>query len=427
MSTNILTTAIALSDDALLNRIADLAGAERETTAELVAHLAVLEQRPSLYVAQGHGSLFAYCTQALRLSEDAAYNRISVARACRQFPVILDLLASGEVSLTSVRKLQPHLTPENHQTVLARARRATKGEIDLLVAELAPRPDAASTVRRLPVTTLPGSAPSDGARKDGSPSDGELNLSFNDGPPAPSPVSDKTHSPLSDKTDGTESRLVSPHHAAPSPCLLAKVEAWAPDRHRVHFTIDDDTHAKLQRLQALLRREIPSGDPGAIYNRGLDLLLEKVERAKLGRTAPRQRKAASQPEATIDSKVECTESNAETTVYEFPTRSETGTSAMTSKTADRHPARQGPSRHIPNGVKRAVWQRDQGRCAFVVPGGRRCDERSFLEFHHVRPYALDGPATLGNIALRCRRHNAYEAELVFGSRDQQALQERPVE
>src|SRR6185503_14309557 len=113
MSTNVLTTAVALSDDALLSRIADLAGAERETTAELVAHLAVLDQRPSLYLAQGHGSLFGYCTKTLRLSEDAAYNRISVARACRQFPVILDLLASGEVTLTSVRKLQPHLTPEN--------------------------------------------------------------------------------------------------------------------------------------------------------------------------------------------------------------------------------------------------------------------------------------------------------------------------
>jgi hypothetical protein len=27
---------------------------------------------------------------------------------------------------------------------------------------------------------------------------------------------------------------------------------------------------------------------------------------------------------------------------------------------------------------------------------------------------LSGPATVANISLRCRRHNAYEAELVFG-------------
>ncbi len=43
-------------------------------------------------------------------------------------------------------------------------------------------------------------------------------------------------------------------------------------------------------------------------------------------------------------------------------------------------------------------------------------ERAFLEFHHIRPYALGGPTSAENISLRCRRHNQYEAELVFGPR-----------
>jgi hypothetical protein len=67
-------------------------------------------------------------------------------------------------------------------------------------------------------------------------------------------------------------------------------------------------------------------------------------------------------------------------------------------------------------VKRAVWLRDLGRCAFVGTGGRRCEERRFLEFHHVKPYAVGGEATAPNIALRCRRHNAHEA-MVFFARD----------
>jgi hypothetical protein len=46
----------------------------------------------------------------------------------------------------------------------------------------------------------------------------------------------------------------------------------------------------------------------------------------------------------------------------------------------------------------------------------RCTERTFLEFHHVQAYAHGGPATVENISLRCRRHNQYEAELVFGAR-----------
>lgn len=89
---------------------------------ELVAHLAALDGRPALYAARGYGSLFSYCTQALRLSEDAACNRIEAARACRCFPVIVDLLASGEVTLTAVRLLGRHLTPENHRAVLAGAK-----------------------------------------------------------------------------------------------------------------------------------------------------------------------------------------------------------------------------------------------------------------------------------------------------------------
>src|SRR3989442_11124095 len=92
MNTNILVTASALSDQDL--------------------HLAALDTRKMLYAAQGYGSLFSYCTQALRLSEDAACNRIEAARACRRFPLILELLASGSLTLTSVRLLARHLTAD---------------------------------------------------------------------------------------------------------------------------------------------------------------------------------------------------------------------------------------------------------------------------------------------------------------------------
>jgi hypothetical protein len=120
MNANILATADALSDQELLSRIPVLAGREREAAVELVAHLAVLDTRPVLYAAKGYGSLFRYCTDALGLSEDAACNRVEVARACRRFPMILDMLISGAVTQTSVRLLARHLTAENHQAVLAK-------------------------------------------------------------------------------------------------------------------------------------------------------------------------------------------------------------------------------------------------------------------------------------------------------------------
>src|SRR4051812_21693914 len=152
MSTNILALASALSDHDLLARLGALAEKEREATVELVAHLAALDARPSLYAARGHGSLFSYCTDVLRLSEDATCNRIAAARACRRYPVILDRLACGAVSLTSVRMLRPHLTPENLEAVLAGASGKTLREVEALIAELAPRPDAPTSVRKLPET-----------------------------------------------------------------------------------------------------------------------------------------------------------------------------------------------------------------------------------------------------------------------------------
>jgi hypothetical protein len=50
----------------------------------------------------------------------------------------------------------------------------------------------------------------------------------------------------------------------------------------------------------------------------------------------------------------------------------------------------------------------------VARPGRRCSATAFLEFHHVKPYAAGGVATADNIELRCRGHNAYEAELFYG-------------
>src|SRR6185436_1407565 len=120
MNTNMFALASGLSDHDLLDRIAALAGKERETSAELVAHLAVLDARPSLYAAQGYGSLFGYCTGVLRLSEDATCNRIDAARVARRFPMVLERLASGALSLATVRLLRPHLTEENHLAVLTR-------------------------------------------------------------------------------------------------------------------------------------------------------------------------------------------------------------------------------------------------------------------------------------------------------------------
>ena len=355
MNTNMFALASDLSDHDLLARIRELADEERETSVELVAYLATLETRPSLYAAQGHGSLFSYCTRVLHLSEDAACTRIDAARACRRFPVILELMASGALSLTSVRMLHSHLTPENHEAVLARASGRSCREIEALVAELAPRPDVPSSVRKFPDPTprrVPGT------------------------PTAP---------PLFEGASPSSPIAAPP---AAGPARRPVIEVTSPDRYRVQFTVGKEGHDTLRRLQDLLRREIPSGDAGTIVERALSLLLEKVEKAKFA--------ATSRPRRAI----------------------RRGTDRAALPEEARTPVVL--SRGVPSPVQRAAWRKDGGQCGFVSKDGVRCRERSFLEFHHVRPYARGGPASVENISLRCRRHNQHEAELVFGSRASRA-------
>lgn len=139
-----------------------------------------------------------------------------------------------------------------------------------------------------------------------------------------------------------------------------------PAGYKIQFTADRDTYDKLRQAQALLRHQNPYGDIAPIINKALTLLIADIERHRLG--------IVGQPRAAR-------------------------------ATAD-------GSRHIPARVRRAVWERDGGQCAFRGPMGR-CDERGFLEFHHVRPFANGGPSTVENIQLRCRAHNLHEAELMF--------------
>lgn len=56
------------------------------------------------------------------------------------------------------------------------------------------------------------------------------------------------------------------------------------------------------------------------------------------------------------------------------------------------------SRHIPQNVKTAVWQRDQGKCV-------QCSLNSYLEFDHIIPFSKGGANTVNNIQLLCRNCN----------------------
>jgi len=176
-------------------------------------------------------------------------------------------------------------------------------------------------------------------------------------------------------TDGPSSAALTPPRAR-----SATIAPLAPERYKVQFTANAETYRKLRLAQNLLRHQCPDGDLAEIFDRALTALLQDLAKRKLAAT-DRPRESGH---------------------------------------------RLSGSRHIAAEVKRAVWLRDGGRCAFVAQNGRRCSEDGFLEFHHVTPYAVGGWPTVANIQLRCRAHNGYEAELDFGPRNSSLVRESRV-
>jgi hypothetical protein len=336
-----------LSDGELVSEVKRLAQREKEATAALVASLAEFDAR-RLYLGEGCSSLFVYCVQVLHLSEHAAYHRIEAARAGRRFPAVLEALRAGELTLTTVGLLAPHLTEENHERVLGAARHRSKREVEEQVAALAPKPDVRASVRKVPERRrVTGVSTSHGAA-------GVL---------------------LPEATPATADDRRPPR---------ATVQAIAPARYHVHMTVSAETHAKLRQAQDLLRHAIPDGDPALVVDRALSVLLEHLQRA---RQAKRKSKAAS--------------------------AARTGGRARPSAPPRTPATPRARSRRIPAAVKRAVWERDGGQCAFVGPEGR-CAERGFLEYHHREPFAVGGRTTVENLQLLCRAHNGFEAREYFG-------------
>ena len=149
---------------------------------------------------------------------------------------------------------------------------------------------------------------------------------------------------------------------------FTRVAPLAPQRFALQTTLDQETHDLLREAQELLSHQIPSGEVSEVLKRTLRIAVGTLRTQKFAATdQPRKGRSSQAP------------------------------------------------RHIPASVKRAVWERDQGQCAFVSDSGHRCDSRKFLEFDHLDPVARGGRATVELTRLLCRAHNQFEAEQIFGT------------
>jgi hypothetical protein len=173
--------------------------------------------------------------------------------------------------------------------------------------------------------------------------------------------------------------------------LLASVEDSTPGEkqaverervtmHEVRCYVDDEVMRQLERCKILLSSKYPQG---LDYNRLLrELSTEWLNRHDLSRKTVRRQAAGSSAKraATGKQSDECT-------------------------------------RHIPAAIKRAVYKRDKGKCAFVGSNGKRCNSKHNLEYdHYPVPYGRGGPSTVNNLRLLCAKHNKHAAIKTYGER-----------
>jgi hypothetical protein len=405
----------SVHDDALINRLTELVTQDRRVEADLVAHIGEVEKR-RLFARHAFPSMFAYCTQALHLSEAEAYRRITVARAARRYEGLLEMLRDGRMHLTGMALVLRVLKPGNYRSVLARATHCSKLEIQKLVAELSARPDVRAGIRKLPqkrvVRATPGAQPpspssgselipgrvgaTEGMARAISGSDPAVPELFPGRVGMPEDMSRTTSGPLNGGSElfpetvepsGTGTGIAprcdiageaTGPLAGPKPqARTAVIEPLSPARYKVQFTASQELRDKLERLTALMRSEVPDGDLAAIIERAVSEKLQRLEARRYGKTKT--------PRKTL---------------------------ADTVTTPG--------SRDVPAALRRAVYERDESRCTFVDRQGRRCTERHRLEFHHDFPLGKGGDLSRVNVKLLCAQHNRYLAEVDYGRAKVQA-------
>lgn len=156
----------------------------------------------------------------------------------------------GRLHLAGISVLRKHLTDENHEDVLARATHKTKSQIEELVAELAPKPDVPTRIRKRPQPRAKCDLP-------------EPSTAL---PPTPvEPVQPNAPSTVLE--------------APAIPVRSATVEPLAPTRYKVEFTASEEFRNKIKRLEALM----PGNDLAGIVDMAVTEKLECLEAKRYGK------------------------------------------------------------------------------------------------------------------------------------------------
>jgi hypothetical protein len=375
--------------------LAILLRAERTAAADFLLALADFDRRRG-WERLGYASLFSFLVAELSLSKGAAYVRFTAARLLQDFPEVVEPIREGKLRLSAVGELARVATTGNFATVLPRFFGCSSREAREVAAAILPReapPTRDQVTRVAPVAQRP--APAQALAAQPWPA------------PRPPTVAASLNFERSTDSESVRAHEPVPIHPARDAAPRDDVEPLTADLRRLHVTVSRRLLAKIDAARDGLSHSIPGASTEQVLEAALDLLLEKQARArgqvkKPRTTLPTPPQTAPQPQiAPRTSPAACT------------TGEQQHEGALVPTEPPPH-RRTGPREAIPAAVRRAVWERDGGRCAWPLDGGGCCGSTHRVQFDHVVPWARWGAPTVDKVRLLCARHNRAAAAAAFG-------------
>ena len=431
------STVSALSDDRLLEQTTKLALLDHEVQVFVIDHLLEIEAR-GLYLSRGYSNLFAYVTRGLGYSDGAAWRRIAAMKLCARIEGTRDRLRDGSLTLDAAAQLQAAF--ERRDRDLARAAATRAG------SATKPNGSAPTPPERKPAPVLDLSARKALVDQAAGKSTRQVMQMLAAVDPASAVPADRMR-PLSEGRwelkavvdeecqRGLEQLKGLLSHVDPRMTLgqlvgrlvrdgLDRYDPSRPPRRRANRT----PASAAERAPAGPDRTQPSQDRG----------IPAVAPAKPPQTRTASRSSAVPASAPKPAAPPPSSGGSPSKAPRDPYRGATsapkwrepteGTDASPSNRpcepdspipSAPNPATPVPGgltsapkrsatigRAIPAGVRRRVWERDQGCCSYEDPvSGRRCASRHLLQVDHIYPYALGGGAEPQNLRILCFAHH----------------------
>ena len=140
-----------LSSANLLTQTKRVVREERAATTVVLHHLLEVERR-RLYASLGYSSLFDYAVAELGYCKASAYQRISAARALREFPEIETKIDDGALNLTLISKAQTicrqeRLSGETKKEILVSLENKSTREAEQILSHYSLQPLPRENVR----------------------------------------------------------------------------------------------------------------------------------------------------------------------------------------------------------------------------------------------------------------------------------------